>query len=393
MFIIRLLTLFLLITNHLKISGQTVVERPDNYLSIYDETGLLENKEYEAIRLKLDNYEIITRNELIVVIVKTLNNISIESYSEQVFNTWKLGKKDKNNGLLLLIAIDERKMRIETGYAFEERLNDAVCSSIITNILRPNFQKGLFYEGIEISTNYIIDKLNPEFESEKFAIRKIEKIAELNLNLKKSEVIKDSYNPWLIFLLTFAGQILTGLFLILLYRNQTNKSTQKNLQVAVLLISLAFAVFSLVLLNSSDFATSYSELNSIFLIFMILSILTYFFILLPKKVAEISSKIIYEIYRIAFCTAIGMFFTMIVCIAFTRSTSIFLTGSLILSSIFYYLILKNNISLMINSSVKNSGSYHSNNYNSDNYNSNTDSYSDSTYGGGSSGGGGASGSW
>ncbi len=86
----------------------------------------------------------------------------IEPYANELFRTWKLGEKTKNNGVLLLVAPNERRVRIEVGYGLEGTLTDALSKVIITNAITPRFKAGDFSGGIERGVDDIITVLTTD---------------------------------------------------------------------------------------------------------------------------------------------------------------------------------------------------------------------------------------
>lgn len=103
---------------------------------IYDGTGALSATTAESINAKLAALRKTTTCEVAVAIVKSLDGLSIEDYSYQLFRHWGVGKKDKNNGVLLVVAPEEHKARIEVGSGAEGVLTDIVCSRILRNQFR-----------------------------------------------------------------------------------------------------------------------------------------------------------------------------------------------------------------------------------------------------------------
>ena len=92
----------------------------------------------------------------------TLQGSSIEAYATQLFNTWRLGRADKNNGVLLLVAPNERKVRIEVGYGLERRLTDEICALILQDDVLPHFRKGDFAGGVTQGVERIIRVLEAD---------------------------------------------------------------------------------------------------------------------------------------------------------------------------------------------------------------------------------------
>lgn len=111
------------------------------------------NKELAAFSLQGD------QNEISVVTIPSLGSDDIESYATALFAEWGIGKADKDNGVLLLIAVEDRKMRIEVGYGAEALLTDAQSGAIIRNTLAPAFRAGDYYGGISAAVRQIAGAL------------------------------------------------------------------------------------------------------------------------------------------------------------------------------------------------------------------------------------------
>ena len=98
--------------------------------------------------------------QLVVATVKSLQGSDIETYANELFRFWKLGEAKKNNGVLLLVAPNEHKVRIEVGYGLEGTLTDALSSVIISSAIVPRFKTGDFSGGIERGVDGIISVLS-----------------------------------------------------------------------------------------------------------------------------------------------------------------------------------------------------------------------------------------
>jgi uncharacterized protein len=97
-----------------------------------------------------------TSNQVVVLTITSLENESIEEYSIRVVDTWKLGQKGKDNGGLLLVAKDDRKVRIEVGRGLEGDLTDALCAQIIRREIVPNFKGGDYDRGVRAGVDAIL---------------------------------------------------------------------------------------------------------------------------------------------------------------------------------------------------------------------------------------------
>ena len=113
-----------------------------------------------------------TSNQIGILVIPSLQGNSLEEYSLRVAEAWKIGQRDKDNGVLLLIAIDDRKMRIETGYGLEGSLTDAVSSRIIRNEIAPRFRANDFDGGVEAGVMAIIQAIKGEYVNEEPVVRK-----------------------------------------------------------------------------------------------------------------------------------------------------------------------------------------------------------------------------
>ncbi|OGM98457.1 MAG: hypothetical protein A2915_00640 [Candidatus Yanofskybacteria bacterium RIFCSPLOWO2_01_FULL_41_34] len=131
---------------------------------VNDFAGMLTVEQRQALEIKISNFEKDTSNELAVVTIADLGGDTVENFAVKLFEDWGIGKNKKNNGILLLIARDDRRMRIEVGYGLEGSLTDAQSFWIIQNILKPAFQKGDYYGGIDSGVDNIISITKGEFK-------------------------------------------------------------------------------------------------------------------------------------------------------------------------------------------------------------------------------------
>ncbi|TGK89444.1 YgcG family protein [Leptospira bourretii] len=126
---------------------------------VVDETWTLDSGFVSALERQLKDHESKTSNQIAVLVVPSLEGEGIEDYSMKVVEAWKLGQKKKDNGVLLLIAINDRKLRIEVGYGLEGNLTDVLCHHIIEKEIKPYFKKGDIQSGIQNGINAIIDAI------------------------------------------------------------------------------------------------------------------------------------------------------------------------------------------------------------------------------------------
>lgn len=127
---------------------------------VVDEAGILDAETLTALTASLAALEQKTTDQLVVVTLKSLQGTSIEDYGYQLGRHWQIGQKDKNNGVLLIVAPNERKVRIEVGYGLEGTLTDAVTKLIIENSITPRFKIADYAGGIKRGVEDIIQVLS-----------------------------------------------------------------------------------------------------------------------------------------------------------------------------------------------------------------------------------------
>ena len=115
---------------------------------VVDKAGILSRNEFNKIENFLLDLNNRSQIQIAVLIVPSLEGESIEDYSMQVAEKWKLGDKEKDSGALLVVAVKDKKLRIEVGYGLEENLTDSRSGQIIRNFIAPQFRSGNYGEGI-----------------------------------------------------------------------------------------------------------------------------------------------------------------------------------------------------------------------------------------------------
>ena len=159
---------------------------------VVDAANILSPVTKADLERKLADLEQKSRIQLVVATVPSLGGEEIEPYANALFRAWKLGEAKQNNGVLLLIAPKERRVRIEVGYGLEGTLTDAVSSLIIANAIAPRFKAGDFNGGVTRGVDDIITALTTD--SAEWKPKAADTRAEQNAPLL------DSLAPLLIFL-------------------------------------------------------------------------------------------------------------------------------------------------------------------------------------------------
>ena len=135
--------------------------QPQGYVSDY--ANIISPSDKAAITQLLGELEQKTTAEVVVVTVLTTQPETIEGYSVKLFEKWGMGKKGKDNGVLFLIATQDRRMRIETGYGLEGALPDVLCHKIISNLVVPAFKAGEYSKGITAGVQAIVGLVAKEY--------------------------------------------------------------------------------------------------------------------------------------------------------------------------------------------------------------------------------------
>ncbi|MDH5545005.1 MAG: TPM domain-containing protein [Gammaproteobacteria bacterium] len=131
---------------------------------VVDQAGLLESVS-DQLDVLLAHHEKETGNQVVVVTLASLQGYDIADYGYQLGRHWGIGQKDKNNGVLFIIAPNERRMRIEVGYGLEGVLTDILAKQIIDKIVTPRFRAGDMSNGIVQGTRAIVDVLGDNTEA------------------------------------------------------------------------------------------------------------------------------------------------------------------------------------------------------------------------------------
>ncbi len=138
---------------------------PALHAHVNDYGGMLSPEAVQNIETKLAAFEQSDSTQIVVLTIPTLAGENIEGYSIKVAEAWKIGQKGKDNGAILLIAKQERKLRIEVGRGLEGKLTDLVSGRIIRNDIAPYFKSGNFDGGIESGVSALIAVVKGEYQA------------------------------------------------------------------------------------------------------------------------------------------------------------------------------------------------------------------------------------
>lgn len=157
-----LLTLLatLLLASQLALAA--LVDVPAFSAHVVDLTQTLSSSQQAALEEKLTNFQATKGSQVAVLIVPTTQPEAIEQYAIRVVDAWKVGREKVDDGLLVLVAKDDRKMRIEVGYGLEGAVTDLYAKRIISETMTPHFKQGDFAGGIDVAINQLIGLIEGE---------------------------------------------------------------------------------------------------------------------------------------------------------------------------------------------------------------------------------------
>lgn len=129
---------------------------------VIDMTNTLHDNEMDHIRVKLKSLEDNKGSQLVVLIIGSTGDETIEQYGIRLAESWKIGRGEVDDGVILIVAKSDRKLRIEVAYGLEGAIPDALAKRIIEQIIIPQFQSSHFYHGIDQGVDAIISLVNGE---------------------------------------------------------------------------------------------------------------------------------------------------------------------------------------------------------------------------------------
>jgi uncharacterized protein len=167
---------------------------------VVDRTATLSSSDIASLDKTLKDFEARKGSQVTVLIVPTTQPETIEQYSLRVAEAWKIGRKKIDDGAILVVAKDDRKLRIEVGYGLEGALTDVTAKRIIDEVITPKFRSGDFAGGVIDGVNRILRVVDGE------------PLPAPAQRPQQSPGFDDLFNPFLIFAALIAGGIFRGIF-------------------------------------------------------------------------------------------------------------------------------------------------------------------------------------
>lgn len=133
--------------------GQNILPKPNPPKLVNDAANVLSPEQRQILEQKLVALDDSTSNQIAVVLIPSLDGYEVQEYANKLFREWGIGNKGTNNGVLVLAAIEDRKVWIEVGYGLEGAIPDVIASDIYRNKIVPAFKEGNYYRGIDDAIN------------------------------------------------------------------------------------------------------------------------------------------------------------------------------------------------------------------------------------------------
>jgi len=152
--------------------GQDFPEKANPPKLVNDFANILDDREELILENKLVAYNDSTSTQIAIVTINSLRGNDIADYSFRLAEKWEIGQQGKDNGLLILIALDDRKMFIATGYGMEGVIPDALAKRIVENYMKPNFRNNNYYKGIDEATSVIIGLASGQYKADQIGSKK-----------------------------------------------------------------------------------------------------------------------------------------------------------------------------------------------------------------------------
>ncbi|TAI48107.1 TPM domain-containing protein [Flagellimonas allohymeniacidonis] len=145
----------------------TIPKKPSQQTSVYDYVNLLQSSQKKTLEQKLIRYADSTSTQIVVAIISSTEGENINFLGAQWGQKWGIGQADEDNGILILLAKDDRRIAINTGYGVESTLTDLMSKRIIESVIIPEFKKGDYYGGLDKGADAIFQVLTGQFKEDR----------------------------------------------------------------------------------------------------------------------------------------------------------------------------------------------------------------------------------
>lgn len=145
----------------------TIPEKPSLQTSVYDYANVLSATEKAQLEEKLVRYSDSTTTQIVVITIESLKGEDVSQLATKWGQNWGLGQAKEDNGVIILVAKDERKIAINPGYGLEDRLTAGIGGEIIRNIIIPEFKGGSYYNGLDKGADALLDVFKGKYKGER----------------------------------------------------------------------------------------------------------------------------------------------------------------------------------------------------------------------------------
>jgi len=161
-----------LLLAHPSQSAEVIPPKPDRYFNDY--AGVVSKETADRFNHQLAEFERETSNQFVIAIWPTMpSQSSIEDFTQRTFQSWSLGQKGRNNGVVLFIFVNDHRMRIQPGYGLEGALPDITCDDIIRNGIAPRFRQGDYVSGLTTGIDLIFKAIRGEYKGVGKTVRQL----------------------------------------------------------------------------------------------------------------------------------------------------------------------------------------------------------------------------
>jgi len=160
----KIVLLFVFLLGSIAAFSQDFPAKPNTLVTDY--TNTLAPEDRQRLEDKLVAFDDTSSTQIAIVLIKSVGDYDIDEYGTELGRKWGIGQKGKNNGLLILAAIDDHKVTIQVGYGLEGAVPDVITQQIIQQDIRPHFRQNDYYGGLDLATTHIIQYTKGEYKAE-----------------------------------------------------------------------------------------------------------------------------------------------------------------------------------------------------------------------------------
>lgn len=159
--------LAVLLLHYVGFSQYTIPKVPKFQTSVYDYANLLQENEKQQLENKLVRYSDSTTTQIVAITIDDLKGEDISQLATKWAHTWGIGQAKEDNGILILLSKNDRKIHIVNGYGVEDRMTAGITGDIVRNVIIPEFKAGSYYNGLDKGADAIFDVLKGKYKGER----------------------------------------------------------------------------------------------------------------------------------------------------------------------------------------------------------------------------------